>query len=105
MFDKLLSRLRPFWDPSVLLLLAVSMVPLVLLDPAMALTLVQWTLYVLTLGGLTNLLAMVMLPSVRLSELYRRVIEHGNQAAAFVLAGLFLLMGLIFLGVVLWAKG
>lgn len=105
MLKRLLSRFRPFIDPSVLILLLVSAGPLLVLDRPMALTLLQWSLFVLAVGAITNLLSMVMLPEVKVVDLYRRVLVNGELAPAVLLGSLILFMGLVFLGGVLWARG
>lgn len=102
--ERWLARLRPFRDPGVVVLLLVSMVPLAILDRAMAITLLQWTLYVLALGGLSILLSMVMVPSLRFWTWAEKA-SGGSTAAAIVVFGMLLNMGLIFIGVVLWARG
>lgn len=97
------ARLAPFVDPSAWVLLLVSGVPLFFIDPAMLLTLVQWTAYGLALAGVTVVISRVIFPQIRLQE-WLEVAARGNIAAGLVVAALIFMISMIFLGLVLWAK-
>lgn len=101
--DRLKPRLEPFGDLTAWVLLIVSAVPLLFIDLAMFITLLQWTLYALALGGIAVVLSRVLLPQVRLSELLRQAV-NGNRAAATVAASVILFLGLLMLSIVLWAR-
>lgn len=99
------ARLVALFDMTAWVLLIVSCVPLYFLNPAMLLTLAQWTAFALALGGIAVILARALMPQVDLSTWLRRTAEGSSPtAAALVVLGVFHLLGFLFLGVVLWAK-
>lgn len=98
------ARLSPFADPAMWLLFAVSAIPLAILDPAMLLTMVQWTLLGVLFMGVTILLSRIAFPQLSLDQLKKEAWE-GNLGSAVIIAAVVLFMGLTFLGVVLWARG
>jgi len=98
------ARLSPFADPAMWLLFAVSAIPLAILDPAMLLTMVQWTLLGVLFMGVTILLSRIAFPQLSVEDLMRET-WRGNVGPALIVAALVLFVGLTFLGVVLWARG
>lgn len=107
---RLRARVMPLFDMSAWVLLVVSCVPLYFINPAMLLTLAQWTAFALALGGIAVVLCRVLLPSVELGFWLDRARALGDGTApgaipaAIVVFGVLHLLGFLFLGLVLWAK-
>lgn len=101
--ERLKPRLRPFTDLTAWVLLIVSSVPLLFIDRAMFITLVEWTLYAIALAGIAVFLSRVLLPHLRLSLWLERA-WTGDRAAAFVASSVILFLAIIFIGMVLWAR-
>lgn len=103
-FGKLKARLIPLLDISAWVLLITSAVPMLLLNPAMVVTLVTWTAYGIALAGISVMLNRLVLPQIKLDTFLREALNNGNVAAGIVVAAVLLLLGIFFLGLVLWAK-
>lgn len=101
---KLKARLIPLLDISAWVLLLISAVPMLLLNPAMVVTLVTWTAYGIALAGTSVMLNRLVLPQIKLDTFLREALNNGNVAAGIVVAAVLLLLGIFFLGLVLWAK-
>lgn len=101
--DRLKKRLAPLLDMTAWVLVVISVLPLLLIDPAMVLTLVQWTAFGLALAGISVVVSRMVLPQVDLTEWVGHARE-GNVAAGLVVLGVALFVGLIILALVLWAK-
>lgn len=101
---KLKARLIPLLDISAWVLLLTSAVPMLLLNPAMVVTLVTWTAYGIALAGISVMLNRLVLPQIKLDTFLREALNNGNVAAGIVVAAVLLLLGIFFLGLVLWAK-
>lgn len=102
-WPRLRSRLLPLKDLSAWVLLILAAVPMALINPAMLLTLGTWTLYGLALAGIAVMLNRLVLPQVYLNEWLMRA-RQGNVAAGIVVAAILMLLGIFFLGLVIWAK-
>lgn len=100
---RLKKRLLPFLDMSFWVLTIISLVPLWFLDRAMILTLLQWCAFGLALAGVAVVLCRILLPQIDLTA-YVREAEKGSVAAALVILGVTLMLSVIFLAMVLWAK-
>lgn len=101
---KLKARLIPLLDISAWVLLITSAVPMLLLNPAMVVTLITWTAYGIALAGISVMLNRLVLPQIKLDTFLREALNNGNVAAGIVVAAVLLLLGIFFLGLVLWAK-
>lgn len=101
--SRLMRRLRPFGDLTAWVLLLVSLVPLLVLDKPMTVTVVQWTVIVLALAGITVMVVRLLLPHIDLGD-WVALARGGSLAAAIVVLAVALLLGLVLLSVVLWAK-
>ena len=97
------TRLLPFLDLSAWVLVLVALIPLFFIDRAMAMTLIQWTLYGLALAGVSVVISRIVLPQLDLSEWVARAREN-DPGAPLIIFSIVLFLGLIFLGLVLWAK-
>lgn len=106
-FNNLISswtrRLGALIDKSAWLLIAPALGGLLCIDPAMALTLVQWALFALVLAGVAVVISRIVFPQVNLNELVALAVQ-GNRAAGAVAAALVIFVALLFIGIVLWAK-
>lgn len=100
---RLRKRLVPFFDLTAWVLLIASIVPLLLIDTAMVVTLAQWTAFALALAGITVVITRVVLPQVDLSEWLGHA-RSGNVAAGLVVLAVALIVCFTFVGLVLWAK-
>lgn len=100
---RLRKRLAPFLDLTAWVLLIASIVPLLLIDPPMVVTLAQWTAFALALAGVTVVIVRVVLPQVDLSEWLGHA-RSGNGAAGLVVLAVALIVCFTFMGLVLWAK-
>lgn len=100
------KRLAPFLDISFWVLTSLSLIPLYFLDQAMVKTLLQWCAFFLALSGMSLVICRVFLPQVDLSE-WLAAAQRGEadaKAAATVVLGVCILLGLTLLSMVLWAK-
>lgn len=105
--SRLAKRLAPFLDLTAWVLVLVSLVPLLLIDVAMVVTLIQWTAFGFALAGITVIITRVVFPQVDLSEWLREARDgprEGRTAAALIVLAVALVVCAIFLGLVLWAK-
>lgn len=103
MWQRIEKRLRPMFDLTTWVLLSISLIPLWLIDPAMVLTLVQWSAYGLALAGVSIFLTRLFTPQIDLSLFVMRAAQ-GDVAAANVVRAVTLLLGMVFIGLVLWAR-
>lgn len=102
---RLKVRLLPFFDLSAWVLVIVALIPLFFIDRAMALTLVQWTLYGLALAGVAVVICRVVLPQIDLSEWVEYARDpNGPPGAHWIVVGVMVFLAITFLGLVLWAK-
>ena len=102
---KLKARLIPLLDISTWVLLLTSAVPMLLLNPAMVVTLVTWTAYGIALAGISVMLNRLVLPQIKLDTFLREALDNGNVAAGIVVAAVLLLLGIFFLTLIIlpWA--
>lgn len=101
---KLVKRLAPFFDLGSWVLFAASLVPLYCFAPTMVVTLVQWAVFALALAGVAIGLCRIALPMVDLGRVYRAAVVDKSTPAAIVFAAVALLLGVFFIGMVLWAS-
>lgn len=95
--------LRPLFDARVLLLLVVSAFLLFLLDPAAATGLLSLALYVICAWGAALCVTKIIMPYVRMSDLYRRAAYDSRSAARVYEARTYLLIA-VALTLVFWSK-
>lgn len=100
---RIAARIKPFFDLSAWVLVLVALIPLFFIDKAMALTLVQWTLYGLALAGVSVVISRIVLPQLDLSE-WVEMARGNHPGAPLVIFSIVLFLGMVFLGLVLWAK-
>ena len=73
-------------------------------DPKMLASLVSWVAFAFIAAAVTIFVSRLGFPSIKFGELLALVKGEKNTAAAIVIAAVVLYCGLIFVGVVLWAK-
>jgi len=100
----LTQRIKSLFDQSAWLFMLPACLVLSLFDADMAKAVVQWTLVAVVLAGVANIVARITFPQLDIERLVGLVCKD-NRAAAIVLAALVLCVGLIFLSLVLWARG
>lgn len=107
--QRFLKRLTPFMDIGFWLLTIISLVPLLILNTAMALTMLQWCAFFVAFAGLAILICRILMPQIDLSE-WLDEIRHpasnsnGSTGAGLVVLSVALLLSAILLSLVLWAK-
>jgi len=97
------ERAKALRDRSAWLLIAIGIVVLGLTDFALLATLLQWTAFSLVLAGVTIVVSRVTFPTLSLSDLLEKA-KAGELPSAVVVAALVLFVGLLFNGIVTWAK-
>lgn len=97
------SRFKSLFDQSAWLLMLPAAALLFWLDAAMMQTIVQWLLVAPILAGLTIIVTRLIFPQVSLSWLVAEV-DQGNTAAGILAAALVLCVGIVFIGIALWAR-
>ena len=103
LLKKFFATLKPFYDFRVWLLALICLGVGWLVDPAVTLGLAGYLAYVVGMCAASLLLAKVMTPYVRMSELYYQSVV-GNRAAAVTFASRVALMIAILLCLMLWGK-
>lgn len=98
-----LARIKAFGDRSAWLMVLAGGAVLGLTDWRLLLTLLTWTAYAAVLGGITILISRVTFPGVRLTDWLDKA-RAGDVPAAIVVAALMIFVGLLFVGIVGWAK-
>lgn len=73
-------------------------------DPKMLASLVSWVAFAFIAAAVTIFVSRLGFSSIKFGELLALVKAEKNTAAAIVIASVVLYCGLIFVGVVLWAK-
>lgn len=92
------------FDKSAWLLMAPALAGLYAVDPAMAETLVQWTLFALALAGAAVIVSRIVFPQISIGEMVEAVRTSGGAGPGIVVAAVVLFVGIVFLGMVIWAK-
>lgn len=96
-------RLRALIDKTALLMILPCLVVLWFIDGPMLLTVVQWLLVAPIITGLAVIVSRMMFPQIELTTLVKEA-HKDNRAAALVVSGLLLFVGLLILSLVMWAK-
>lgn len=100
--------LKALLDKNAWLLMVPAVLALWWIDPAHAVTLLQWTLYAFVIMGVVIILSRITLPQIRLTRLMEAILPaHGAtdpRAAAQVVLALLVFVGLLAIAVVIWAK-
>lgn len=97
-------RVRALIDKSAWLLIIPAFVALMVIDFAMAKTLVQWSVFSLVLAGIAIVLSRIVFPQVSLTDLVRSAHADGNVGAGIVAGALITFFGLLMLALVIWSK-
>lgn len=98
------SRLGALTDASAWLLIAPALAGLYAIDPALAKTFAQWSLFGLVLAGAAVMISRIIFPQIDLAALIKSVLDDKSTAAGIVAASVVFFVGLVMLALVLWAK-
>jgi hypothetical protein len=98
------GRLVALFDKSALIMLVPSLVGLYYYDPDLTKTLMQWTTPAVSIAGLSIIVSRLIFPQIKIDDLIDQVKNDKSMAAAIVVASLVLFVGVVFLGIVTWAK-
>lgn len=99
------DRFRGLGDPTGWALILIACLPLLFIDPAMLMTLVQWTSFTLALSGMAVLVSRVILPQIDLTYWVKRAREDATGlTAGLVVLAIALVWSVIFFGLITWAK-
>lgn len=104
---RLHKRLRPFADLGFWLLTILSLVPLLIINRPMAVTLLQWCAFFLALAGASIVITRIMLPQVDLKEWLDDIRYRSNSTgtgAGLVVLSVALVLSATLVSMVLWAK-
>ena len=98
-------RIKAFFDTSAWLLILPALLVLFWIDSAMALTLVQWAIFAPVLVGVAIVISRIVFPQIHLTDAVERALHDKNGAAAAIVVGIIGFVAVIFLALVLWARG
>ncbi len=98
------SRLGALTDVSAWLLIGPALAALYVIDPALAKTFAQWSIFGLVLAGAAIVISRIVFPQIDLTALIKSVIEDKSTASGIVAASVVFFVGLVMLSLVIWAK-
>lgn len=98
------SRLAALVDKSAWLLIAPAIAALYAIDPALAKTFAQWSIFGLVLAGVSIMISRIVFPQIELTKLVESAHTEKNAAAGLVASAVVLFVGLVILSLVIWAK-
>lgn len=98
------SRIGALTDASAWLLIAPALAALYVIDPALAKTFAQWSIFGLVLAGAAVMISRIIFPQIDLQALVKSVLEDRSTAAGIVAASVVFFVGLVMLSLVIWAK-
>lgn len=98
------SRFAAISDLQAWLLIAPAVLALYFIDRAMALTLLQWTLFGIALAGAAVIISRAIFPHIKLSDLVESAQHEKNTGAGLVASAIVIFVGLVMLALVHWAK-
>lgn len=101
--SKFFNNILALFDANAWLLIAPVLVILFAIDPAMAKTMVQWSLYMFVLCGMVIIISRIMFPQIDLSRLVANA-ASGNAGAGLVVLGLMFFLGMFLLAIAGWSK-
>ena len=96
-------RVAALFDGSAWLLIAPAFFGIYLVDPAMARTLMQWSLFGVVLSGVAIIISRIVFPQFHLTALVE-LAEDGNMPAAILAASIVAFVAALLLALVFWAK-
>lgn len=98
------SRIGALADPSAWLLIAPALAALYAIDPSLAITFAQWSIFGLVLAGASVMISRIIFPQIDLRALVESVLSEKNTAAGLVAASVVFFVGVVMLSMVIWAK-
>jgi hypothetical protein len=96
-------RFAALFDKSAWLMAAPALIGLYYLDAALTKTMAQWLVVSFVIAGVSIVVSRIIFPQIHLSELVEQV-KAGNRAAGTLAAALVIFVGILFYGIVMWAK-
>lgn len=103
MWQKIINRIEPFYDPTAWMLIAICAGGVAIFDPVMAKTVLQWVLLFGVFAGIAVIISRHVLPQVSLTAHVRAALD-GNVGAGLVVLGVMLFMSFLVLALTLWGK-
>lgn len=103
MLDKWKKRLGALIDLSAWMLIAPAFLILFWVDPAAAKALVQWSLFGVVMAGVAVMISRLVFPDIHLLEHVDKA-KRGSLPNAIVAASVVAFVGILFIGLILWAK-
>lgn len=91
-------------DKNAWILMAPAAAALYAIEPALATTLLQWTLFGIVLAGAAVVISRLIFPQIELTALVKSAWEEKNTAAGLIVSAVVLFVGVVMLSLVLWAK-
>ncbi len=74
------------------------------IDPALAKTFAQWSIFGLVLAGAAIMISRIVFPQIDLGALVKSTLEDKSTAAGIVAASIVFFVGMVMLALVIWAK-
>lgn len=99
----MLRRLLFLADKSAFILIAPALLVLLLVAPAMARTLVEWTAFAFVLSGASIIITRICFPQIKLTDLVKDT-SAGQMSSALLASTVVGFVGLLMLSLVLWGK-
>lgn len=97
------ARFKVLTDKSAIVLIIPCLIALLFIDTAMLKTLAQWLIFAPIIAGVAVMVSRIVFPQVELTKLIEEV-HLENRAAAIVVAGLMIFVGILIFSLVTWAK-
>jgi multisubunit Na+/H+ antiporter MnhB subunit len=98
-----LKRMRVFSDLSAWFLIAPALAVLWFIDAPTAKALLQWSMFGIVMAGVGVMVSRLVFPDLHLNDFLKRA-YNGGIGAAIVSASVILFVGIVFLGLIVWAK-
>ena len=102
-FESFSKRLKALIDKSALILIIPALIAMYFIDPAMAKTLVDWTVFAPIMAGIAVVVSRIVFHRIELTKLII-LTEKGNMAAAVLASSIVLFVAIVFMALVMWVK-
>lgn len=103
MWQNLRERIAPFYDPTAWALIAICAGGVMIFDPVMAKTILQWVLLFGVFAGVAVIISRHVLPQVSLTAHVEAALG-GNVGAGLVVLAVTVLLSVLVLSLTLWGK-
>lgn len=102
-WQRILARVAPFYDPTAWTLIALCAGGVWLFDPIMAKTLVEWVLLFGLFAGVAVIISRHVFPQISVTAAVNMAMQSATGAAILVF-GICLFMSFLVLAITLWGK-